>query len=308
VRDSTPRWWLWLAVGASLIGVAGAFFGVIAYRDSRTLHHGQRTSGEVVGFVSSHAWDPFDNGRLVVRYSLNGQERTARVWTDDGVKKYSLGQTVPVFVRGSHVRTDAEPDDPAHWGSAALVLGLVGLGSVARGLAVRSSKRAPSEGRLGALVWWLGVPAVCALLVPATVSDVHPAFEAHRGHGTPGVFVATEESCGKGGCDYSGDFRSDDGRVTRQDVQIASGSKVNDVGDEVRAVDTGSDDNVYPAGGGHEYLYVVAILVLLAGLVALWLASLVVVLFTPRGSWLAGARSLRSGSRPRRGGGGRRRR
>ncbi len=304
VLASRSRWRLWAAAGGALISLAVGFFGFIAYRDDATLKHGERASGSVVGFVQPHGWDPFDNGRLVVSYSRGGELRTDRIWVDDGLDTYALGDRVPVFVRGSHVRTDKEPNDPAPWGSAAVVTGLLGVGFVVRGLVVRWPRSEESEGRFG-LIWWLGVPVFCTLLLPLIASDLGPAYDAHRGRGTPGVFVATSEDCGgKGGCSYTGDFRSDDGTVVRKDVGIASGSQVHDVGDASKAVDTGSDGYVYPAGGGHDWLYVTGFLIVAAGLALVWVASVADAVVTRRGSAFSVAGWRRSGSRPRRRAGG----
>ncbi len=50
--------------------------------------------------------------------------------------------------------------------------------------------------------------------------------------------MAREADCGgRGGCFHTGDFRSDDGRVTRSGVGMATGSKIDAVGDEARAVE-----------------------------------------------------------------------
>lgn len=124
-------------------------------------------------------------------------------------------------------------------------------------------------------MWWFGVPLFAAFMIPISAVDIGPAYAARAG-GTPGVFTATEVDCGgKGGCFYTGEFRSDDGRVTRTDVGMATGSSVNAVGDSVRAVDTGDRNNVYPPGGGSDWLIITAFLLGGIGLAVTWTVTVV---------------------------------
>ena len=120
----------WVIFGVLSLLLVITFFWWFDQRDDTTLREGERSTGTIVGFVQPHDWDPFDSGRLVVRYDLDGTERVSRIWVDEGLDGYRVGQPVQVFVRGSHVRTDREPNDPAPLGSAAILLGLVGVGAL----------------------------------------------------------------------------------------------------------------------------------------------------------------------------------
>lgn len=170
VASSGRRPVAWLVAGAAALAVAVGFFLSIAHRDDLTLHEGDRTTGEIVGFVQPRDWDFFDCGRLVVRYATDGRTRTARIWIDNDLSDYRVGEQVEVFVRGGHVRTDREPNDPAPWGMAAVVLGLSGAGGLWRGFSLRRPVRAwnvtEAAGRLVLpLAAWRLAPRKAALEV-----------------------------------------------------------------------------------------------------------------------------------------------
>ena len=82
--------------------------------------------------------------------------------------------------------------------------------------------------------------------------SVGPAYQARFGSGTVGVFTAQHESCGKT-CFWTGSFRANSGYV-RPDVGLASGHGPDHVGDAVPALDTGDSKNVFPRGGGFDWL------------------------------------------------------
>ena len=261
-----------------------SFFLYIAHRDSGTLHHGEGRSGKVVGFIAPSDWNPFDSGRLVILYAEDRQSKTARIWIDKDLADYRLGQPVQVFVKGDHVRTDLEPNGSAPLGLGAIGIALLGIGALGRGSWLlrrppRDGDAAPSyiagrnpgaSDRMGSWLWWFGIPVFALFVTPLVVMDIGPAYEARTG-GTPGTFVAREADCGgRGGCSYHGDFRSDDGTVTRTHIGMASGGDIHAVGDESRAVDTGDRANVYPPGGGSDWLIVTAFLVGIVGFTFAW--------------------------------------
>ncbi|MDT7538417.1 MAG: hypothetical protein QOI82_2002 [Actinomycetota bacterium] len=132
-RRSMP----WFLSGALCILAVVAFFWWYALRDSATLEHGDRTTGTIVGLIQPQDWDPMDSGRLVVRYEIYGETRESKIWIDNELGAYAVGQRVPVYVRGSHVRTDRENNDPEPLGSAAVLIGLAGLALIVRGVVVR---------------------------------------------------------------------------------------------------------------------------------------------------------------------------
>jgi hypothetical protein len=82
-----------------------------------------------------------------------------------------------------------------------------------------------------------------------------------------------EVNCGRS-CSWTGDFTSDDGTDTRYGVGLGSGGNVHRVGDQVPALDTGDRVNVYPLGGGNDWIFLSAItLVAVVLLVARRLAA-----------------------------------
>lgn len=90
-----------------------------------------------------------------------------------------------------------------------------------------------------------------------TTVGMRPGWDAHLGRGTPGTFTVTSEQCSKT-CDYYGDFRlpaAPSSDPARSDVKLSDGMGLA-VGDNVAAIDTGGDDNVYPAGGGSAWVEV----------------------------------------------------
>jgi hypothetical protein len=289
-----------VVAGAAALLVTVGFFAVIAHRDGRTLAAGERTTGQVVGFVQPEGWDPFDSGRLVVRYSLRGATETRRIWIDNELSDYTVGQRLELYVRGGHVRTAREPNDPAPWGLAAIVLGLCGIASIVRGVTLGRRRAAGREvggwarwrawdqrtaDRMWSGLWWAGVPLFVLFVTPFVLMDIGPAYAARHG-GTPGTFVVRHEDCGgRGGCSYYGDFRSDDGRVARHDVLMASGGDVHAVGDESRAVDTGDRAVVYPPGGGQDWLFTTAFLVGLVVVGTAWCVALFRRVVAARGRW-----------------------
>ncbi len=177
----------WFLGGGTAVLVAVAFFVGIAVRDNQTRHHGRQAEAVVVRLIQPASWDPFDSGRLVVRYALDGNERTRAIWIDNELRDYRVGQQVEVFVRGGHVRTDREPNDPAPWGTAAVLLGLLGVGAAWRGLALRTRKRpwsavSTAEGLVLPLDAWRFAPRKAAAEIVGTELRLFlPAyFGSHR--------------------------------------------------------------------------------------------------------------------------------
>ncbi|MFG1709425.1 hypothetical protein ACFLIM_40170 [Nonomuraea sp. M3C6] len=101
-----------------------------------------------------------------------------------------------------------------------------------------------------------------------------PALAAARGDGTQGTFTAVRAECfehhpGKQLCTWLGDFRSDDGKVLRKGMTLYDSEQdLLTVGRTVHAFDTGRPDRVYGEGGSREWVTVVILIVLGAGLVA----------------------------------------
>jgi hypothetical protein len=113
--------------------VVGAFIHY-AHRDARTLQDGTRVQGLVVDTIKRQWFDFMSDGRLVVTYDLGGDHHESKVWLDNDRSEYHIGQEVTVIVRGSHVRTTREPNDPSPVGCALILVGLLGLGLTGDGL------------------------------------------------------------------------------------------------------------------------------------------------------------------------------
>ena len=105
------------------------------------------------------------------------------------------------------------------------------------------------------LYGWRGLRLLAVLILPFIAADIGPAYAARFGEGTLGVFVAERKECGRAGCSWYGDFRSDDGQIVRSDVLLASGDDPSSAGEEVRAKDTGNRAAVYPVDGGWDWLF-----------------------------------------------------
>jgi DivIVA domain-containing protein len=85
------------------------------------------------------------------------------------------------------------------------------------------------------------------------------------------VTVTSKDCSGRGGCSYSGDFVSDDGKVQRSGVGLASGFSDLAVGVRVVALDDGDPNNAFPPGGGQDWIYVTLILAGAIGVLGAWI-------------------------------------
>jgi hypothetical protein len=89
---------------------------------------------------------------------------------------------------------------------------------------------------------------IAAVVIAAIVSFYGPAFAAHEGKGTPGVFQSELPNCAQPGCSWFGQFAA--GANTKYATLAPGGPSIGQAFVSVRAVDTGAKDTVYPAGGG----------------------------------------------------------
>lgn len=141
------------------------------------------------------------------------------------------------------------------------------------------------------LLFLVAAPALAVVMV-VFAAQLGPAWSAHLREGTAGTFTADHQRCSEGGrggrtCHWRGDFVSDDGTVSRDDVRLRSGADVPGPGATVDALDVGG--NVYPADGGSDWFWI----------------PLVVVAATGGLIWWAWTLRRAMGARPRRGGAGR---
>lgn len=120
----------------------------------------------------------------------------------------------------------------------------------------------------GGCVWILAPLLICAFLVPAAL-DIGPAWSARLGHGVRGTFTAEYCDRGKAGCDWDGYFVSDDKKDQRY-AGIDGDRSIKTPGQQVPAIDTGDRLNVYPLGGGVDYILTTVFLVLALWALAFW--------------------------------------
>jgi hypothetical protein len=103
---------------------------------------------------------------------------------------------------------------------------------------------------VGQVLWRAFLVALGCVFLWLGLEQAGPAWAAAHGSGVTGQLTVTSESCGgKGGCDYSGDFRSDDGRYSFTDVGLVGAS--GQVGSAVPAYYEGqgdTPDTVYGQG------------------------------------------------------------
>lgn len=114
---------------------------------------------------------------------------------------------------------------------------------------------------------WVGLPFVVFIGFRAAVTDLVPAWQAHGGSGTVGIFTAEREECGKRSCDFYGSWVAADGSKRLDDIGLYDEPDSLIAGRTVEAVDTGAPENVFATAGGSTYLLLTAFP--LAGVAAL---------------------------------------
>jgi hypothetical protein len=79
---------------------------------------------------------------------------------------------------------------------------------------------------MGIATWvatWVVAPIAAVAILVLSIQQLPEAVGAARGVGTTGTFTPVYESCGKGGCTWSGTFLADDGTVSRDDIAFEGG-------------------------------------------------------------------------------------
>lgn len=121
----------------------------------------------------------------------------------------------------------------------------------------------------GGCAWVLAPLVICAILVPVGL-DVGPAWSAKLGHGVRGTFTAEYCELGKTGCYWQGYFVSNDDTDQRYDVGIDGDRAITAVGQHVPALDTGDRLDVYPLGGGGDWVWTTVAVLLGLWALAFW--------------------------------------
>lgn len=136
--------------------------------------------------------------------------------------------------------------------------------------------------RLGLVFWGFLIPVVAVVAIVFAVRDVGPTWSAANGGGHPGTLVLQRKSCHRV-CTWYGQFRSDDGTVVRESVRMREGVPAgSQVGDRLRARDTGSRYYVFAESGSFDWWGSVIIMVLSVGYLIVW----AIVMASLARSWL----------------------
>jgi hypothetical protein len=104
-------------------------------------------------------------------------------------------------------------------------------------------------GLLGSVV----LPLFCAAALIFVVPALPSAWRGYRDEGLRGTLTVTDEKCGKGGCDYVGNFVSENGQRRLTGVLLQGGTY--EVGERVPTLFTGRKGEVY-AVGDHSTLFI----------------------------------------------------
>jgi hypothetical protein len=116
-----------LAIGLALLATAvGAYIGFTRHFD-KTLSAGTKTTGTVTRLIQPARWNPIDSGQIAVSYDLNDVQHHARIWLDNDLSGFHVGEQLPVWVRGSHVRTRDDVNGPAPLALTLFITALTGL-------------------------------------------------------------------------------------------------------------------------------------------------------------------------------------
>jgi hypothetical protein len=102
---------------------------------------------------------------------------------------------------------------------------------------------------------WVLLPLMATMLLYYGSFDLVPAWRAHNGNGTVGIFSADEERCSRT-CSFYGTWTAADGSSTREDVIIYDEPDSLRVGGQTEAIDSGARKGVFASSGGWMYLLI----------------------------------------------------
>jgi hypothetical protein len=137
-----------------------------------------------------------------------------------------------------------------------------------------------SRSRTSTKVVLLLIPVLAVVAIVGGSTDIGPAVKAARGIGTHGYFVARTETCHRGSCNWTGDFRTAGGAVTRTGIKFDGGQSGMRAGSAVPALDSGGHSAVFPPTGSHEWIADLAALLGGTAVLAAWI-------------WIVPARAIR---------------
>ena len=119
-----------MLTGLGIATAAVLFFVVTTMRDDTLLHRGRQVTSTVVRTIPAAGWDFLDNGRNVVRYSVDGHTYTRALWLDETADARPAGARWTVVIDPAdpgRVRSLTDGNDPAPLGFAIAVVGLLAL-------------------------------------------------------------------------------------------------------------------------------------------------------------------------------------
>lgn len=133
-------------IGLGIAGVVATvlFFVITTIQSDRLLARADHVSGTVVGTRPAGSLNPFDYGRLIVRYQVDGTTYIRTIWLDD-TRPERVGDTVDVYVDPTQptlVRTKADANSPVPLGGWVMLGGLCSLAlGIAGGTAMHVARR-----------------------------------------------------------------------------------------------------------------------------------------------------------------------
>jgi hypothetical protein len=229
------------SAGATEVAVIGGITGLVflysylAYASARTVFGPDGISGRSLGGRYEYRWEQIDNV-------------ACRAYTSRGVTTYSVIMTTTDRDR---IRLGA----PVSGGVMADPEFATKYAHIRRAWQTATGRTGPEADTKS--IWTRGVflltagiciQVVAVAVIASMVSMYGPAFAAHEGRGTLGLFTAEVRNCPRPACTWFGTFTA--GRNV-EDATLAPGGPFIDqpqVG--VAAVNSGAQDTVYPLGGG----------------------------------------------------------
>lgn len=234
---TSARSWGAAANIAAIAGLCWVLFlySYLAYRFTYTVFGPREIRGRTLAGRYEYRWEQIDN---VAR----------RAFTSRGVTTYTIILTT---TDGDRIRLGAPVSggamsDPA-FGAKYTQIRDAWQAATGRTGPEADTKPIWTRGVI-LLTAGLTVQVIAAALFASILSYYGPAFAAHEGNGTPGVFTAEIRNCPQPACTWFGQFAAD-GR--ERYVSLAPGGPfVAQAFVTVPAVDTGAKYAVYPVGGG----------------------------------------------------------
>jgi len=252
---------LWVAVAAALALVF--LYGTVstAMAGTRFDAAGVRTRG-MWGGADQYPWDQIAN--VAVQRLVIPSRGHPSVW-------YVVAL---VTTAGDHVRLSAPMSRSASDPEFASQFRQI-RDAWQRATGSRGTPEATESALLSAVIWLAlaaGAQLIALVMICATVPYFAPAWAAHEGGGTPGVFTAGVRNCPQRACSWFGTFTAVDDRA-RDATLEPGGPAIRAAGYSVTAVSTGRKRVVYPAGGGTAWELPTAGIATAAGVVLALLAA-----------------------------------